>query len=36
MEDLELAKDGDNEAFARLISTVKYKLYKTRNVYTEK
>ena len=36
MEDLELAKDGDNEAFARLIKSVKYKLYKTRNVNIKK
>ena len=36
MEYLELAKDGDNEAFARLIESVKYKLYKTRNVNIEK
>ena len=36
MEDLELAKDGDNEAFARLIENVKYKLYKTRNVNIKK
>jgi len=29
MEDLELAKKGDNEAFSRLIEQVKVKLYKT-------
>lgn len=36
MEDLELAKEGNEEAFTRLIETVKYKLYKTRNVNTKK
>lgn len=36
MEDLELAKDGDNEAFARLIESVKYKLYKTRHINIKK
>lgn len=36
MEDLELAKDGNEEAFARLIDSVKYKLYKTRHVHTKK
>jgi len=29
MNDLELAKNGDNQAFARLIEQVKVKLYKT-------
>jgi len=31
MENLELAKNGDQQAFARLIEGVKVKLYKTRN-----
>lgn len=29
MEDLDLAKNGDSQAFSRMISSVKIKLYKT-------
>ena len=36
MEQIELAKKGDKEAFTKLIEEVKIKLYKTRNINFKK
>lgn len=36
MEQVELAKKGDKEAFTKLVEEVKIKLYKTRNIYFKK